>query len=149
MKKRKIPLADLKISKKAKRYVTQVLNSNRLSYGPFTEKYEKLFADTHNRKFAMVTNSGTSALQVGLHSLKEYYNWDDNDEVIVPAVTFIATSNIVIQNNLKPVFVDVEPDFYCIDPKKIEEKITSKTKAIMPVHLFGQSADMEPILKID
>ena len=148
MKKRKIPLADLKISKKAKRYVTQVLNSNRLSYGPFTEKYEKLFANTHNRKFAMVTNSGTSALQVGLHSLKEYYNWDDNDEVIVPAVTFIATSNIVIQNNLKPVFVDVEPDFYCIDPKKIEEKITPHTRCILPVHLFGQSANMEPILKI-
>ena len=148
MKKRKIPLADLKISKKAKRYVTQVLNSNRLSYGPFTEKYEKLFANTHNRKFAMVTNSGTSALQVGLHSLKEYYNWDDNDEVIVPAVTFIATSNIVIQNNLKPVFVDVEPDFYCIDPKKIEEKITPRTRCILPVHLFGQSANMEPILKI-
>lgn len=148
MQKRHIAIADLKISKKAKQYVLEALNKNRLSYGPFTEKFEKTFARLHNRKYAIVTNSGTSALQVALHALKETYSWDDGDEVLVPAITFIASSNAVLHNNLKPVFVDVEKDYYCIDPTKIEARITSKTRAIMPVHIFGQSADMKPILKI-
>ena len=148
MKKRHIAIADLKISKKAKNYVLSVLNNNRLSYGKFTGKFEKEFAKTHNRDFAMVCNSGTSGLQVALHALKEVYGWEDNDEVLVPAVTFIASSNVIIHNNLKPVFVDVEKDYYCVDPKKIEEKITSRTRAIMPVHLFGQSSEMKLILKI-
>lgn len=148
MKKAHIAISDIKISPKAKKYVMNVLNNNRLSYGAYTKKFEKILADSHSRKFAMIINSGTSGLQVALHALKELNNWQDGDEVLVPAITFIATSNVVLQNNLKPVFVDVEPDFYCIDPKKIEEKITPKTRAIMPVHLFGQSADMEAIMKI-
>ncbi len=148
MKKRKIALSDLKISSRAKRYVMKTLESNRLSYGPMAEKFENLFAKLHKRKFAMVTNSGTSALQVAIHALKEKYSWDDDDEILVPAITFIASSNSVIHNNLKPVFVDVEPDYYCIDPSKIEEAITPRTRAIMPVHLFGQSANMDKIMKI-
>lgn len=148
MKKRHISIADLKISARAKKYVNQALNNNRLSYGAFTEKFEKQFANICNRKYALVSNSGTSGLQVALHALKELNGWDDGDEVILPAITFIASSNVILHNNLKPIFTDVEPDYYCIDPKKIEEKITKKTKAIMPVHLFGQSADMLPILRI-
>lgn len=148
MTSRKFAIADLRISAKAKRNVNKVLNDNRLSYGRFTEKFERDFAKIHGRKFAIVSNSGTSGLQVALHALKEIYSWEDGDEVLAPAVTFIASTNVIIQNNLKPVFVDVEPDYYCIDPKKIEQKITSKTRAIMPVHLFGQSADMAAILKI-
>lgn len=144
----KFPLAGLKISQKGKLYVKKVLDNNRLSYGPFTKKFEEKFAKIHHRKYAIVTNSGTSGLQVALHALKEHYQWEDGDEVLVPAVTFIASSNVILQNNLKPVFVDVEPDHYCIDPSKIEGKITSKTRAIMPVHLFGQSSDMNQILKI-
>lgn len=148
MTKSRFAISDIRISKKAKKYILEVLKNNRLSYGPFTRKFEKILAVSHSRKFAMVTNSGTSGLQVALHALKEINKWNDGDEVLVPAVTFIATSNVIIQNNLKPVFVDVEPDFYCIDPKKIEEKITPRTRAIMPVHLFGQSADMESIMRI-
>ena len=148
MQKRHLALADLKITAKGKKYVNQVLNSNRLSYGPMTEKFEKEFARLHEKKFAMVSNSGTSSLQVSLQALKETYQWNDGDEVLVPAITFIATSNIVLHINLKPVFVDVEPDYYCMDPNRIEEKITKKTKAIIPVHLFGQSADMEKISSI-
>lgn len=146
--KRHIPFAELKISRNGKKYVNQVLKSNRLSYGPFTEKFEKQFAMMHQKKYAIVSNSGTSALQVALHALKEKYKWKDGDEVLVPAITFIATSNIVLHNKMVPTFVDVEPDYYCIDPAKIEEKITKKTKAIIPVHLFGQSADMKPIVQI-
>lgn len=148
MQKKHLSISDIKISQKAKRYVMDVLNKNRLSYGEYTKKFEKILADSHDRKYAMVVNSGTSGLQVALHALKEMNGWKDGDEVLVPAITFIATSNIVLQNNLKPVFVDVEEDLYCIDPKKIEEKITAKTRAIMPVHLFGQSANMVEIMKI-
>lgn len=148
MQIRHLAIADLRISRKAKKYVNQVLDNNRLSYGPITEKFEREFARLHGKKFAMVSNSGTSSLQVALHALKETYQWDDGDEILVPAITFIATSNIVLHNNLRPVFVDVEPDYYCIDPEKIEEKITKKTRAIIPVHLFGQSAEMEKISKI-
>ena len=132
----------------ARKYVDDVLTSNRLSYGKYTQKLEEKFARLHNRKFAIFCNSGTSALQVAVHALKEYYGWKSGDEVLVPAITFIATSNVILQNNLKPVFVDVDKDYYEIDPKKIEEKITPKTRAIMPVHLFGQPCDMDPILRI-
>ena len=148
IKKRHIAIADLKISQRGKKYVMRALDENRLSYGNFTQKFEQEFAKAHGRKFAIVCNSGTSGLQVALSALKETYGWEDGDEVLVPAVTFIASSNVILHNNLKPVFVDVEGDYYCMDPKKIEEKISSRTRAIMPVHLFGQSADMRKIMTI-
>lgn len=146
--RRNIPIGTLKIGPYAKRLIFETLNKNRLSYGPLSARFENKFAKLHNTKFAIFTVSGTSALQVALHALKSIHNWSDGDEVIVPAITFIATSNIVLQNNLKPVFVDVLPDTYNIDPQKIEEKITKKTKAIIPVHMYGLPADMEPILRI-
>jgi len=93
-------------------------------------------------------NSGTSALHVALAALKDHHGWADGDEVIVPAVTFVATANIVLHNNMKPVFVDVEKDTYNIDPKLIEEKISNKTRAIIPVHLLGLPADMDPIMEL-
>lgn len=136
------------VTPRAREYVNKVLETNRLSYGPFTKKFESEFATLHNRKWGMFCNSGTSALKVAVNALKLKYNWQDGDEVLVPAVTFIATSNVVIQNNLKPVFVDVDPIHYEVDPNKIEGKITSKTRAIMPVHLFGQPCDMDPIIQI-
>lgn len=144
----KIGVGTVNISSLAKRYVLQALNANRLSYGPFLQEYENQFAKIHKRKFAISCNSGTNALQIALAALKEIHHWKDGDEVIVPAVTFIATSNIVLQNKMKPVFTDVDSLSYNIDPEKIEKKITSKTKAIIPVHLFGLSAEMEPIMKI-
>jgi len=131
-----------------KKYVSEVLISGRISYGPFLKKFEQKFAEKHDSKFAIAVNSGTDALRIALACLKEKENWDEGDEVICPALTFIATSNAVMQNNLKPIFVDVEKDTYNIDPKKIEEKITSKTKAIVVVHLFGQPASMDQIIKI-
>ena len=147
-KKRNIPLGTVNISSKAKQCVKEILNTGRLSHGKFSQDLEREFAKLHNRKFALLTNSGTSALQVAVHTLKELHKWKNGDEVIVPAITFIATSNVVLQNNLKPVFVDVDPNYYNIDPDKIEEKITKKTRAIMPVHMFGLSAEMNPILDL-
>jgi dTDP-4-amino-4,6-dideoxygalactose transaminase len=93
-------------------------------------------------------NSGTSALQVALAALKEVYGYHDGDEVLVPATTFIATSNIIIQNGLKPVFVDVNSETFNIDPHLIKRAITPRTRAIIPVHLFGLPADMESIMQI-
>jgi dTDP-4-amino-4,6-dideoxygalactose transaminase len=93
-------------------------------------------------------NSGTSALHVALQVLKSRHGWSDGDEVIVPAVTFVATSNIILHNNMKPVFVDVDRATYNIDPTKIEEKITNRTRAIIPVHLLGLPAAMDPIREL-
>lgn len=140
--------AGFRFGAKEKKYIGQVLKSHRLSYGPWSKKFEEVFAREHDSKFAVFSNSGTSALHMALAALKEKYGWNDGDEVIVPAVTFIATSNIVLFNNMKPVFVDVDSKTYNIDPKKIEGAITKRTRAIIPVHLFGMPADMDPIMKI-
>ena len=131
-----------------RKYVNQVLDSGRLTYGPFLKRFEAEFARLHKRRFAVSANSGTSALQVAVHALRELGGWKDGDEVIIPALTFVATANVVIQNNLKPVFVDIDPKTYHIDPKKIGAAITKRTRAIMPVHVFGVSAEMRPIQRI-
>ncbi|MDO8487480.1 MAG: DegT/DnrJ/EryC1/StrS family aminotransferase [Candidatus Curtissbacteria bacterium] len=143
-----IGIGNISIDENAKRNVMDVLNSSRLSYGDYSRQFETEMAKIHDRKYAIFLNSGTSALHIALQVLKDKYGWEDNDEVLVPAVTFVATSNIVLHNRLKPIFVDVEKDFYCIDPKKVEEKITKKTRAIIPVHLFGQSSEMVKIIEI-
>lgn len=148
VRKKFIPIGTLKIGTFAKKLILQTLNKNRLSYGPLSIQFENEFSKLHNVKFSIFTVSGTAALQMAIHTLKKIHGWNDEDEVIVPAITFIATSNVVLQNNLKPVFVDVLPDTYNIDPSKIEEKITEKTKAIIPVHMYGLPADMEEIQKI-
>ncbi len=146
--KTKIAVGSLRIGSYAKRLIRETLNKNRLSYGPLTIKFENDFAEAHGARYGLFTVSGTSALKVALLALKNIHRWKDGDEVIVPAVTFIATSNIVLQNNMTPVFVDVDPQTYNIDPKLIEEKITKRTRAIIPVHLFGLPAEMEAIMKI-
>lgn len=139
---RKITLGTLNISEQGKKYVNDILNKNRLSSGEYTAAFEQRFAKLHGCKHGIFLNSGTSALQVALAVLKEVHGYKDGDEVLVPATTFIATSNVVLQNNLKPVFVDVSPLTFNIDQTKIEEKITCRTRAIIPVHLFGLPADM-------
>jgi len=143
-----INVGTLNLSQKAKDYVNQALDSNRLSYGPFLKKFEQGFGKVHDSKFCQVSNSGTSSLLIALQALKEIHGWQDGDEVLVPAITFIATSNIVLHSNMVPVFVDVEKEYYDIDPKLIEAKITPRTRAIIPVHLFGLPCDMDPIVEI-
>ncbi len=126
----------------------EVLDSNRITAGPMMSRFESEVASLHDCRFGLMSNSGTSALQIALAALKETHDWADGDEVLVPAVTFVATSNVVLYNNLVPVFVDVEPDFYDIDPASIERRITPRTRAIMPVHVGGLPCDMDPILDI-
>ena len=111
------------LGEKEKTYLQEVIDSNRLSYGPFSKRFEQEFAKLHGVKFGLFMNSGTSALQVALAAMKEKYQWHDGDEVIVPAATFIATANIVVQYGLVPVFVDSD-ETYNIDPLKIESIAT-------------------------
>ena len=145
---KKIGVGGAVITPYAKQLVNKVLDSGRISYGPYLRKFEEDFAKLCHRKFAISSNSGTSSLQVALHALKDLDGWEDGDEVLVPSVTFVATANVVVQNKLAPVFVDVDPKTYNVNPGIIEEKITKRTRAIMPVHLMGVSADMARIMKI-
>ncbi|HEY6258532.1 MAG TPA: aminotransferase class I/II-fold pyridoxal phosphate-dependent enzyme [Xanthobacteraceae bacterium] len=135
-------------SARAKQLVMEVLNSNRLSYGPMMQRFETEFARLHGSRFGIMSNSGTSALQLALQAMKELHGWADGDEVIVPSLTFVATPNIVLHNRMTPVLADVDPRFYEIDPQAIERAITPRTRAVIPVHLFGQPADMDPIAEI-
>lgn len=144
---RQIGVGHVEIGAKEREYVMNVLDSGRLSYGPYSERFEREFARIHGRKFALFCNSGTSALQVGLHAMKEHYGWQDGDEVLVPALTFVASVNVVIQNRLRPVFVDVDPLYYEMDPTRIAARVTGRTRAVMPVHVFGQPCDMDPMVE--
>lgn len=146
--RKQIGVGGLTISERAKALVMEVLDSGRLSAGPMMARFESEIASIHGCRHGLMCNSGTSALQIALGALKERYGWQDGDEVLVPALTFVATANIVLYNNLTPVFVDVEREFFDIDPRKIEERITPRTRAIIPVHIAGLPCDMTPILDI-
>ena len=148
VKKENLGVGCFEVPKNAQKYLLDVLKTERISYGPYLKRFEKEFAAAHGAKFAVVVNSGTSALRIAIACLKEVGKWNDGDEVIIPAVTFVSDVNILIQNNLKPVFVDVDPVTYNIAAEKIEAKITKKTRAIIPSHLFGQPAAMDVIMKV-
>jgi perosamine synthetase len=139
-----IPIAKPLIGEEEKTAVMNVLNSGMLASGPRTEEFEKKFAEYVGVKHAMATTSGTTALHLGLLAL----GVTKGDEVILPDFSFIATANVALFCDAIPVFCDVDPRTFNLDPQKIEKCITKKTKAIMPVHLYGQAADMKPIQEI-
>lgn len=124
-------------------YLNRIIYTGQLSYGHFSQRFEKEFATLHDCEFGVLSNSGTSSLLVAIQALKEYHKWNDGDEVLVPALTFVATVNVVLQSGLKPILVDVEKDYYCLNPELI--RVGKKTRAIIPVHAFGQPADMMSI----
>lgn len=137
-----ISTGDFEFTKAMKRNISKVYDSNRLSYGEMSREFEIRWSKLHNCEYGVLSNSGTSSLLVALQALKEIHHWQDSDEVLVPSVTFVATVNIVIQAGLKPVLVDVDPDTYNLDPDLIDAAFTTKTRAIIPVHLFGKSAEL-------
>ena len=124
--------------------VKRVLESGMIACGPVTAEFEKNFADYVGTKHAISTTSGTTAIHLALMCL----GINSGDEVIVPSFSFIASVNPVLFCNAKPVFCDINPKTYNIDVNKIETLITEKTKAIIPVHLYGQPAEMKPIIEI-
>ncbi len=145
MSRKAVTVGHFEAGPKEKEYVNQVLDSGRLSYGPFSKRLEEEWGKAHNCPHTVFCNSGTSALHIAVAALKEEYGWADGDEVIVPSVTFVATSNVCLHNNLKPVFVDVDLGTYNIDPSQIHAAITPRTRAIIPVHLAGLPADMRAV----
>jgi perosamine synthetase len=114
------------------------------SSGKYLDRFQQEFAAACGCRFALGASSGTSALHLALTTL----GVGPGDEVIVPSMTYIATANAVRYCGAEPVFVDVEPTTWCLDPTKIEGAITSRTKGIIPVHLLGHPADMDPILEM-
>ncbi len=144
----KIGVGYASVTELEKKYVLDALESQRLSQGKYVAKFEKDFSNMHELKYGVMCNSGTSALDIALATLKEVDGWDENTEVLVPAITFIATSNAVIHVGLKVKFVDVDPETYNMNPDEIEKHITENTKCIIPVHTFGMPCDMERIMKI-
>jgi perosamine synthetase len=147
-KKRNITLGHFKAMPATYKNIHDSLSSGQLSYGKYSKRLEQQFAEIHEVKHAILSNSGTSSLHVGIAALKEHYGWKDGQEILVPSTTFVASVNVIISNNLKPVLVDIEPEYYGMDPTKIEAKITDNTVGIMVVHLFGQPSDMDPIMSI-
>lgn len=126
--------------------VVRVLKSKKLTLlsGKRIKKFEQEFAKYIGTKEAIAVNSGTAALHVGLSAL----DVGPGDEIIIPPYTFVATATAVLHQNAIPIFVDINPKTYCINPEEIEKAITPKTKGIIPVHIFGHPADMDPILEI-
>ncbi|MBQ6813403.1 MAG: DegT/DnrJ/EryC1/StrS family aminotransferase [Methanobrevibacter sp.] len=124
--------------------VVEVMKSGMIAQGPRVIEFEEKFAEYVGAKYGIATNSGTSALHTALLAA----GIGEGDEVITTPFTFAATGNSILYTGARPVFVDVDEDTFTIDPAKIEDAITDKTKAIMPVQLYGQSADMDPIMKI-
>ncbi len=141
----KVPVNEPVITAAAKKYVSDAMESGWVSSaGPYLTKFEKAFAEYVGVKHAIAVTSGTAALHIALLSL----GIGTGDEVIVPDFTMIASVFAIIYTGATPVFVDVDRETYNIDIAQIEGKITKKTKAIMPVHIYGHSVDMDPLLAI-
>lgn len=124
--------------------VQEVIETGAFAAGPFVKKFEEQFAQSHNARYCVGVNSGTAALHLALWAL----NIGAGDEVIVPGNTFIATAEAVSLTGATPVFVDCEKEYFNLDPELIQGAITKKTKAIIPVHLYGQAAKMDTIVRI-
>lgn len=140
-----IPVSEPWLGDKELEYVTDCINSGWISsIGKYVEMFEEKFSQYCDMRYGVSTSNGTTALHLALTAL----GIGKGDEVLVPDLTFIATANAVTYCNAKPVFVDSHPDYWCINPEKIEEKITKNTKAIIPVHLYGHPCDMDPIMDL-
>ena len=139
----KIPIAKPVISKDVVQGISEVLQSGYLTQGPRTAQFEEEFKKKCGSKYAYAVNSGTAALHVAYMSILK-----PGDEVIVPAFTFIATASTVVFSEGRPVFADIDEKTLVIDPEDVKEKITSKTKAIAPVHLFGNAAALKALTEI-
>ena len=142
--KMNIPLVKVYVDDDIKKAVLEVLDSGWYILHEKVREFERKFAEFCGVKNAVCASSGTAAIFLSLLALDIKHG----DEVIVPSFSFISTATPIIEVGAKPVFVDIEPRTCTVDPEKIREAVTKRTKAIMPVHLYGHPADMEPILEI-
>jgi len=125
-------------------YLLRALDSTWISGGEFVDKFEADFAGIIGTKYAISASSGTSALHLALLAA----GIGSGDEVIVPAFTFVAPANMAIETGARPVYVDIDPRTWCIDVNEVKKSITPKTKAIVPVHVYGNVCDMAALLKV-
>lgn len=140
-----IPISQPSIGEKEIAYVTDAVKSGWVSsLGKYIDMFEDKFALYCGTKYAVATSNGTTALHLALAAL----GVTAEDEVIIPDLTFVATGSAVKYIGAKVVTVDIDENTLCISPEAIEKAITSKTKAIIPVHLYGHPANMEEINKI-
>lgn len=145
MKKRFIPAAEPDLTGNEKKYLLECIKTGWVSsLGPFVKKLEENFAKYCGTKFAAAVSSGTAGLHLALIAC----GIGEGDEVIVPTLTFVATANAVRYVGAKPVFVDSEPVTWNMDVTQVEALITPATKAVIPVHLFGNPVEMEPLAKL-
>jgi perosamine synthetase len=142
---KRIPVASADLSGNEEKYVVDALRSTWISSsGTYVQRFERDFAALCGTRTAIGVANGTLALHLALMTM----DLRPGDEVLVPSLTYIATANAVRYCGAEPVFVDVDPSTWCIDPALIEGAITRKTKGIIPVHLYGHPADMDPINRI-
>lgn len=139
-----IPIASPQIGLEEREAVDRVLQSGIIAQGPEVAKFEEEFAKMCGVKHAVATSNGTTAG----HLVMIASGIGPGDEVITTPFTFFATASVIIMAGAKPVFVDVEENGFCLDPNQVESAITEKTKAIQPVHLYGELADMPSLVEI-
>jgi perosamine synthetase len=138
-----IPIAKPVMEKEEMEAVIRVMESGMLAHGPEVEKFEEEFADYCGTEYGAAVSSGTSAIHLALAAL----GVGPGDEVITTPFSFIASATPILFLGARPVFADIDPRTFNIDPEKIPDVITERTKAIVPVHLYGQCADMDPIIE--
>ena len=126
------------IGEAEKQAVLAVLDSGQLVQGTYVAEFESRFAAYHGAKHGIATSNGTTALIASIMA----HDIGASNEVIIPAFTFFATASCILSTGACPVFADIDPDTFCMSPQSAEAVITEKTKAIMPVHLYGHPADM-------
>lgn len=143
----KIPFGTIRITEESKTLINKILDSARVSNGKYVREFEEGFARLTGTKEAVALSSGADADALALAVLYDF-GAKRGDEIIVPALSFVATGNAVLQAGFKPVFVDIERETLNINPALIEEVITEKTRAIMPVHLMGKPAKIDEINRI-
>ena len=142
-----VPFGTMSIPGRAKHLIAEILTTKRVSSGKYVRELETGFAELLGVREAVAVSSGTDADVLALAVLHDY-GAERGDEVIVPALSFVATGNAVVNAGFTPAFVDIELDTLNIDPGRIEEAVTDKTRAIMPVHLMGKPANMDAIKEV-
>lgn len=144
-----IPVNEPLLDGNEKKYLNECIDTGWISSeGPFVKRLEDGFSKYCGQEYGVAVANGSVAIDVAIRALKEEYNWQDNDEIIIPAFTIISCAQSVIYNNLRPIFVDADALTWNIDVSKIEQAITKRTKAIMAVHIYGLPCDMQPILEL-
>src|SRR5689334_18225086 len=138
----RIPLAEPDLSGREERYVMDAIHSTWISStGPYIGRFEREFADKCGTRAAVAVCNGTVALHLALLALDA----GPGDEVIVPSLTYIATANAVRYVGAEPVFVDIDPATWCLDPAAVEAAVTPRTRGIVAVHVYGHPADMDAL----